>query len=256
MFYKKNLNISHNKEVYEFLSNHFKYSMNNNDCPPYTIANNIKVYNLPVKNAVEDCINTALYDEEFSYAANEEIALFEENHPGFTVYTAGRSGGYLLLAAKGPGNVISAICNNINCSYEEFKQEAKGRGECVYWYEEERRKVAEVVRDFDKLCDTLVDILDEYTTYNVKASESTTKYAIIHSSRNPADILKDAEIVTSLYEALKVYEKEEPFGFDMDEVRLVRIHEVINDAGSKDVEALTLMYKGAYSKEDLIRLMT
>ena len=46
MFYKKGLDISNTKEMFEFLKGHFTYDTMNTPSGLKSIANNVKIYNL------------------------------------------------------------------------------------------------------------------------------------------------------------------------------------------------------------------
>ena len=258
MFYKKNINVSHIKDVYNFLYEHKKYSIR--DCfyiNDFTIANNVKVWNLDLKCDKNAALETIVYDNKFKHLVDSYLTAFEGTHPGYVVYFAG---GYLLLSREVNDKIKSVLPSYLfaGMNYEQFKRYAKEEDNGVKYFKDELTEVFSVTRDFDKLCDELTQVLDEVTLeyQEKKKIEGEYKYAVIHSS--VIDIFhyieksKDIELKNNLEEALDEYCSEEPFGYDFDEVRLIQIKEIERADHTIDTEITTLKYKGGYPESQLL----
>ena len=162
MFYKKNINISHPKEIYNFILNHFTYCMNNSGSGKLTIANNVKIYNLDLKCDKEKALDIAFNDIEYADAANELIDAFIIRHNSdYSIYFNGRSYGYICLVkqdsySSSDSSILPDYIYN-RYDYNTFKSKYYINRE----YEDVLRPLYEVIRDFDKLCDELQRILEE-----------------------------------------------------------------------------------------------
>lgn len=158
MFYKKGLDISNTKEMFEFLKGHFTYDTMNSWNGLKSIANNVKIYNLELDG---DAWNALRYLEDDDYfSVNMMIEDWEAEHPDYSVGFNGRSGGYLVLYnKKGNGHVLPDII--VDNDYEDFKLECKDYYGGVKHYKQELREYVELVRDFDKLCDELRNYVNE-----------------------------------------------------------------------------------------------
>ena len=87
MFYRK-VNKNNNKEMFEFLKEHFKYSTLNSWNNLWSIANNVKVYNLGLDYKILELLELDNY-----FTINTCIEDWENEHEGYTVGFNGRSGG-------------------------------------------------------------------------------------------------------------------------------------------------------------------
>lgn len=159
MFYKKGLDISNTKEMFEFLKGHFTYDTMNSWNGLKSIANNVKIYNLDLDG---DCWNALRYLEDDEYLnVNSMIEDWEADHPNYTVGFNGRSGGYLVLYnKKGNGNVLPTTITDAE-DYEAFKEDCAYYYGGVKYYKQELREYVELVRDFDKLCDEIRNYVNE-----------------------------------------------------------------------------------------------
>jgi hypothetical protein len=136
-----------------------------------SIANNVKLYNLGLKG---DWSNVIKYLTDASDCGglqdiiDGEMRAFDEKYyPNYRVGFNGHSNGYLVLY-NGDNNrsVLPDYVADYDC-YEDFKADLKDwNGYRVSDYKDELREAVQVVRDFDKLCDTLRDIVNEYSTRN------------------------------------------------------------------------------------------
>lgn len=161
MFYKK-VNKNNNKDMFEFLKNHYTYYTMNSWNGLYSIANNVKVYNLDIKG---DCWKLLELLELDNYETiNLEICEWEQLHKGYTVGFNGRSGGYLVLYNENNNkHVFDNFFDNSQQNfildaddYKGFKELLHDCGYTLKDYKNELIKMVELVQDFDKLCDNLV----------------------------------------------------------------------------------------------------
>jgi hypothetical protein len=94
---------------------------------------------------------------------NDEIQNFERENPCYRVGFNGRSGGYLVLYNKDNYRSVLPDCVDDYGSYEEFKADVKSYGQRVSDFEYELRQAVEIVREFDKLCDRLCELVNRYS---------------------------------------------------------------------------------------------
>lgn len=168
MFYKK-VNKNNNKEMYEFLKEHTEYWTMNSWNRLYSIANNVKIYNLKLEGDYWRALEM-LQRDNYS-EVNDFIIYWEEEHQNYTVGFNGRSGGYLVLYnKKNNGNVLDYYITNSD-NYEDFKELLKDYNITLKDYHTTLLEQVELVQDFDKLCDDLrlvcQDLINNYT-YNEK----------------------------------------------------------------------------------------
>ena len=173
MFYKK-VNKNNNKEMFEFLKGHFEYSTMNYWNNLWSIANNVKIYKLGLDWEILDILQVDNY-----FTINTCIKDWEIMHPGYKVGFNGCSGGYLVLYNdNNNGNVLDYYVDT-NDNYEDFKEDIKNDYGGLKWYKDTLKEQVELVQDFDKLCD---DLLEEckYMLKNYKIVEKerqiTQKY--------------------------------------------------------------------------------
>lgn len=157
-YFQKSINIGHNKEIWNFLKRHNTYDTLNSWNRLKSIANNVKVYNLPFKHDCNEVLNALQLDEYDYGVVNAFIEEWEELHPKYVVGFNGRSGGYLVLYNReNNGNILPNFITEYD-SYEEFKK--YNYKEIGSYYGSLLREYAKLVRDFDKLCDELIDVCD------------------------------------------------------------------------------------------------
>lgn len=167
MFYKK-VNKNNNKEMFNFLKNHFEYYTMNSWNITKSIANNVKVYNLDIKGDCYKLLELLQLDDYFTI--NNLIKEWEWQHKGYNVGFNGRSGGYLVLYNEGNSKHIFDNYNDVfvldSDNYEDFKEYLHDNGISLASYSNDLKRMVELVQDFDKLCDDLVAecqfILDNY----------------------------------------------------------------------------------------------
>lgn len=172
MFYTYGVDIASTKSMWNFLKEHFTYSTMNSWNRQESIANNVKLYKLNLKGDwakviqylvdVGDCGGLQL-------AIDDEIMAFNEEHyPNYRVGFNGRSNGYLVLYNSDNNMSVLPPCVTTYENYEDFKEDVKSywNGYRVSDFDYELRQAVELVRDFDKLCDRLRDIVNEFSTRN------------------------------------------------------------------------------------------
>lgn len=168
MFYEK-VNKNNNKEMYEFLKGHFTYWTMNSWNNQYSIANNVKMYNLKLEG--DYSLALEMLERESYIGINDIIYDWEEEHQNYRAFFNGTSGGYLVLYTKeNNGNVLDGYITDSD-NYEDFKELLKDDNMTLKDYHSELLEQVEIVQEFDKLCDNLrdycQDLINNYT-YNEK----------------------------------------------------------------------------------------
>ena len=159
MFYQKGVDITNDKQMFNFLKNHFEYWTLNSWNRMESIANNVKLYNLDLTGdwgVALSLLEAGEYD-----TISMMILDWEREHPGYEVAFNGRCGGYLVLTDKGSNMHVlpETICD---CdTYEEYKDYCKEYYGSVKANRWELVEYTKLVQSFDKLCDQLRDYCDE-----------------------------------------------------------------------------------------------
>lgn len=162
MFYKKGIDITNDKQMFNFLKNHFTYYTLSSWNRLESIANNVKLYNLGLSGdwgVALDLLTNGEYE-----TLNCTVQEWCYEHPGYKVYFNGRSNGYLVLMDEYTNSNILPDCISECEDYEDYKQHCKeycgsvkaNRGLLVNY--------TKLVQDFDKLCDCLRNYCDELST--------------------------------------------------------------------------------------------
>lgn len=168
MFYKTNVDIASTKSMWNFLHDHFQYYTMNSWNRQKSIAHNVKLYNLNLEGDWTVAMKY-LFDEADSGGLQtfieDEIRAFEEKYPYYEVASNGRSGGYLVIYEKhGHGSILPECVADYD-TYEEFKEDVKSgwNGYSVSDFNRELRDAVTIVREFDKLCDRLRDLVNTFS---------------------------------------------------------------------------------------------
>lgn len=164
MFYKK-VNKNNNKEMYNFLKNHFEYWTMNSWNRLYSIANNVKIYKLGL-----DCKILEILELDNYYTINSIIQEWENEHKDYSVGFNGRSAGYLVLGNKDNNNHILDYYITSNDTYEDFKNDIQYAFGGMKYYKDILKRQVEIVQEFDKLCDKLLETCN-YMLKNCKIVE-------------------------------------------------------------------------------------
>lgn len=171
MFYKKGIDITNTKQMFNFLRDHYMYDTMSSWNQLKSIANNVKLYNLGLDG--DSWVVWNLLNDEFDRSGLQDqiswkIKEWEAAHKGYTVGFNGRSGGYLVLYNEhSNGNILPNIITDA-CDYEDFKQECEYYYGGVKYYKSELREYTKLVQDFDKLCDELRDLVNSYSKLDLQ----------------------------------------------------------------------------------------
>ena len=187
MFYTTGVDIASTKSMWNFLKNHPTYHTMNSWNRQTSIAHNVKLYNLKLEGDWT-VVMRYLFDQNDSGCLqmniDDEIREFEEKYPWTSVFFNGRSGGYLVLGTKNSNGSVLPDCVTEYETYEDFKEDAKAswNGYNVSYnvsdFNRELRDTVIVVREFDKLCDRLRDLVNAYSkrSYDVDKLEDALNY--------------------------------------------------------------------------------
>lgn len=164
MFYKKGIDITKDKEMFNFIKEHFTYYTLNSWNGLTSIANKVKLYNLGLSGDWSVALN--LLDGGEYETVNELIREWEREHPSYSVNFNGRSGGYLVLSNK--HNNYSIIPDTIfECeTYDEYKRYCREFYGAVKNNRDELVETVRLIQDFDRLCDSLRDFVDQLSQVN------------------------------------------------------------------------------------------
>lgn len=169
MFYKKGIDITNDKQMFNFLKNHFEYYTLSSWNRLETIANKVKLNQLSLSGdwqVAYDLLKSGEY-ESITYMIRE----WEREHPSYQVSFNGRSDGYLILKNTDnsrhilPEEIIEAL------DYEEYKRFCKEFYGSVKANRDDLRFYTQLVQDFDKLCDELRDYCDELSNRSFEIVE-------------------------------------------------------------------------------------
>jgi hypothetical protein len=168
MFYTKGIDIANTKSMWNFLKDHYTYYTMNSWNRQKSIAHNVKLYNLKLEGDWTVAMSY-LFDEADSgnlqLFVEDEIREFEEKYPYYKVFFNGRSGGYIVLGnSDNNGSMLPECVANYD-TYEDFKEDVKSGWNRwnIKDFKNELRDTVEIVREFDKLCDRLRDLVNTYS---------------------------------------------------------------------------------------------
>lgn len=164
MFYVKGIDITSDRQMFNFLKNHFQYYTMNSWNRQRSIAHNVKIYNLGLSGDHWTALNF-LQDDDY-FTVNMMIEDWEAEHRGYKVGFNGRSGGYLVLyPAERCDCVLSADIDECE-SYEEYKRYCREFYGSVKANRYDLVQMVKLVQDFDRLCDDIRDYVDELSNKN------------------------------------------------------------------------------------------
>lgn len=159
MFYKE-VDYNNYEEMFNFLSGHFTYDTMNSWNNLRSIANDVKIWNLPVDS---DKALAVLEEDEY-FQINQTIKDWEEDHPGYEVGFNGRSGGYLVLtSSKSNHHVFESdpdYCGKFD-NYQDWKESVEEDYGSLDAYKSTLEFEVKLVQEFDKLCDDLIEVLKD-----------------------------------------------------------------------------------------------
>ena len=153
MFYKTGVDITNDKQMFNFLRDHFEYYTCNSWNGLKSIAHNVKLYNLDLSGDWSVALSL-LEADDYDYI-NMLIKDWEREHQGYSVGFNGRSGGYLVLGNR--GNARHVLPDEITDSvdYEDYKQYCRDYLGSVKANRRVLVEYTKLVQDFDRLCDDL-----------------------------------------------------------------------------------------------------
>lgn len=164
MFYKKGIDITNDKQMFNFLKDHYTYDTLNSWNGLKSIANCVKIYDLGLEG---DCWNALKYLQQDDYFdVNSMLEDWEREHSGYRLGFNGRSGGYIVMYNDDNNCSILPVSITYCNDYEEYKTYCKdyygsvrdARGDLKYY--------TKLVQSFDKLCDTIRDYVNELSKRN------------------------------------------------------------------------------------------
>ena len=164
MFYVSGIDISSDKQMFNFLKDHFQYYTMNSWNRLKSIAHNVKIYNLKLSGDHWTAL-TFLQDDDY-FVVNMMIEDWEAEHPGYKVGFNGRSGGYLVLYSDSSNCCVLPEGVDECESYEEYKRycrEYYGSVKANRW---DLVRTVKLVQDFDRLCDEIRDYVDDLSNRN------------------------------------------------------------------------------------------
>lgn len=153
-FYETGIDITNDKQMFDFLKRHFTYYTMNSWNYERSIANKVKINSLGLEG---DCWRALAFLEADDYCTvNDMIHEWEEEYPAYRVGFNGRSGGYLVL--YNDNNYCSVLPEAVADydTYEEYKEYCREYGYgSVKAHRDELRDAVRIVQAFDKLCDEI-----------------------------------------------------------------------------------------------------
>jgi hypothetical protein len=159
MFYKTGVDITNDKQMFNFLKNHFEYYTMNSWNRARSVANNVKLYNLGLSG--DWCVAYNMLANGEYDTISDMLKLWADLHPQFEVNFNGRSGGYLVLCNH--DNNYNILPEEIVCcdDYDDYKCWCRDVFGSVRANRENLVYYTKLVQDFDRLCDQLRDFCDE-----------------------------------------------------------------------------------------------
>jgi hypothetical protein len=167
MFYVKGIDITNDKQMFNFLKDHYQYYTLNSWNGLKSIANNVKVYNLKLSG---NCYNALTFLQDDNYDnLNSMIEDWEYEHRGYKVGFNGRSGGYLVLYNADDNRTVLPDEVDYNDDYDSYKEMCREYFGSVKAARYKLVEMVKLVQDFDKLCDQLRDYVDHLSTQDFAA---------------------------------------------------------------------------------------
>lgn len=171
MFYKTGVDITNDKQMFNFIANHSTYYTGNSWNRTRSIAHNVKLYNLDLEG---DWATALAFLESGNYEnINIMIHDWERENPGYSVGFNGRSGGYLVLYNKAGSASVLPDTLDYEC-YEDYKADMRDYYGSVRANRDELVRYTLLIRAFDRLCDDIRDYVNELSKFKYEIDEMDT----------------------------------------------------------------------------------
>jgi hypothetical protein len=158
--FNKDVDLINRSEMIEFLRHHFRYWAMSS-C---SYANCIKLTHVGQPKDVDNDVWWEMFSmDDWGFQLELLLDDWAENNPGFAIVTNGRSGGYLVLCQS-----------NANLAVRGIDQDADFED----WNTGELASRVELVRNFDQLCDYVVE---EYI-YMCRHNKIVDKEIVVHKT--------------------------------------------------------------------------
>jgi hypothetical protein len=169
MFYVKGIDITNDKQMFNFLKEHYEYYTMNSWNGLVSIANKVKLHSLGLSG--NWCVAYHLLNCGEYATILDMISNWEFEHPTYKIGSNGRSEGYLVLYEDNSrGNILPESI--LDCdSYEDYKLYCKEYCGSLKANRDELVMYTKLVQDFDKLCDDIRDFCDELSNLKFEVIE-------------------------------------------------------------------------------------
>ena len=180
LFQKTGVDICSAKSMFNFINEHYTYYTLSSWNQLQSIAHNVKLYNLKLDG--DWCTALAYLEDEndigdLQFEIHERILDWEKDNPGYTLGFNGRSGGYLVIYNKEHNNRVNFrnILPEWLTGFDSYKDWKEYILE-YYAYSvkdmiPELREYVQVIRNFDKFCDELRELVNEYSKMDYEADK-------------------------------------------------------------------------------------
>lgn len=169
MFYKKYVDITNDRQMFNFLKSHTEYWTMNSWNGLASIANNVKLYNLNLTgdwSVALSLLEAGEYD-----IINMMIHDWEAENRGYEVTFNGRCGGYLVLTDRGCSRNVLPEAIYENDTYEDYKAWCREYYGSVKANRAELVEFTKLVQSFDRLCDQLRAYCDDLSRQSFEIVE-------------------------------------------------------------------------------------
>lgn len=169
MFYKTGIDITNDKQMFNFLKNHSEYWTMNSWNRLESVANNVKLYNLNLSGDWSVALSLLEAGEYDTIAMM--IMDWERENPGYEVQFNGRCGGYLVLTGKDSNRHVFPDDIIDNDTYEDYKEYCRDYIGSVKMNRQTLVYYTKLVQSFDRLCDNLRAYCDELSRQSFEIIE-------------------------------------------------------------------------------------
>ena len=175
MFKKTGVDVTKAKSMFDYINNHYKYWTLNSWNTLKSIANNVKLYNLALDGNYDVALKYLCDPSDVGGLQAEiydMIKFWEEDHPGYAIGFNGRSSGYLVLYNANNNLSVVPHCLEGYDSYDEWKRSIR---ENVKDYLRTLKDTTRLIQSFDRLCDQLRDLVNEYSKMDYSADKAAAQ---------------------------------------------------------------------------------